>query len=281
MILQPPVPNLQPLLSVRVLDSLSRTPIHTARNWSKADVYLVEWPTDSGVQVVVKDLRRCPLWFRISLGRGFMRREWKALRVLDGTRSVPRAVAKPNADVLVIEYLAGVALKSLNPKSYPRAATLQIETLVRDLHARGVTHGDLHDSNILIEQNENGVAVSLIDWATALVWKSERGAAQQRLFREFQSLDLRSVAKVKLFYDRDHLREDEMQLLEKGGSTLYRSVKNVRHRFDKMRGKRGQSNLERRLERVRKKRQKTAEPKPFTSSTMPNNTMQNHEKPET
>lgn len=210
------------------------------------------------------------------MGRSFMRREWKALRVLDGTHGVPRAVAKPNADVLVIEYLAGGALKGFKPKNYPREATLQIEILVRDLHARGVTHGDLHDNNILIEQNENGVEVSLIDWATALVWKSGRSAAQQRLFREFRSLDLRSVAKVKLFYDRNSLRDDEFQLLEKGGSTLYRSVKNVRRRFDKMRGKQSKGSLERRLERVRKRREKPIEPKTITSATD-----QNHEKPAT
>ena len=205
-----------------------------------------------------------------------MRREWKALRVLDGTRGVPCAVAKPSADVLVIEYLAGAALKSLKPRNYPPEATSQIETLVRNLHARGVTHGDLHDSNILVEQNENGAAVSLIDWATALVWKTGRSAPQQRLFREFQSLDLRSVAKMKLFYDRDHLRDDELQLLEKGGSTLYRGVKNVRHRFDKMRGKQNKGNFERRLERVRKRRQKLAEPKPNALDTI-----QNHEQSET
>lgn len=258
-------------LTLRVLDSLSRTPIHTARNWSKADVYLVEWPPDSGVQVVVKDLRRCPLWFRISMGRSFMRREWKALRVLDGTRGVPCAVAKPSVDVLVIEYLAGSALKNLKPKHYPREATLQLEELVRALHARGVTHGDLHDSNILIEQNESGVQVFLIDWATALVWKLHRSAAQQRLFREFRSLDLRSIAKMKLFYDRDHLGEDEMQLLEKGGSTLYRGVKNVRRRFDKMRGKQSKGTLERRLERVRKRRQKSVESQTTASVTTQNN----------
>ncbi len=257
---QNPRPNTQDL-TLRVLDALPRTTIHQSRNWTKADVYLVEWPRDSGVQVVVKDMRRCPRWFRAATGRTFMRREWKALRALDGTRGVPRPIARPHPDVLVMERMTGTPLSDLQRRDFTPSALARIEELVAELHARGVTHGDLHDNNILIsgvspkgspdaEPLDVEADVALIDWATALVWK-RRSAIKQRLFREFQVLDRRSVAKIKLTYARHALSDDEFDLLDKGGTTLYRGVKKVRRALEKARGKQPTGIFEKRMNKVR------------------------------
>jgi tRNA A-37 threonylcarbamoyl transferase component Bud32 len=142
-----------PRLTRRVLDTLPMRTLHAARNWSKADVYLSEWPPQSGHKVVVKDFKKRALWFRIVAGRYFLRREWQALRVLDGTRGVPRAIAKPDADSLVVEYVRGEPLSEIPRRTISDATMDRLETLVRTLHERGVTHGDLHLENILVDED--------------------------------------------------------------------------------------------------------------------------------
>jgi hypothetical protein len=261
LILKTQDPKSKTQLSLRVLDAMPRTTIHQSRNWTKADVYLVEWPPESGTQVVVKDMRCCPLWFRMATGRAFMRREWKALRALDGTRGVPRPIARPHTDVLVMERMLGTPLCDIRSRDFTNEALARIEEIVAELHARGVTHGDLHDNNILIAgvpskssqavEAEGENDVTLIDWATALVWGRKRNAAKERLFREFEILDRRSVAKVKLAYARDKLSDDEFELLDKGGTTLYRGVKSVRRALEKARGRKPTGKFEKRLTKAR------------------------------
>lgn len=196
-----------------------------------------------------------------------MRREWKALRALEGTRGVPHPIAHPHADVLVMERMIGTPLCDIRSRDFSDEALTRIEEIVQGLHARGVTHGDLHDNNILIagvpskavgaasdligEVDVALVDVALIDWATALVWGRKRNAAMERLFREFAVLDRRSVAKIKLNYARHKLSTAEFELLDKGGTTLYRGVKSVRRAMEKARGKKTTGKFEKRLIKAR------------------------------
>jgi tRNA A-37 threonylcarbamoyl transferase component Bud32 len=206
-----------PPLTRRVLDSLPQQPIHVARNWSKADVFLIEWPPHSGVSVVAKDMKRRAWWFRALAGRLFLRREWKVLRALDGMNGVPRAIARPDADSIVLQQMPGVPLKDMKRRDFPAAAMEKIEALINALHERGVTHGDLHAKNVLVDDAAN---VALIDWATATIWGNGRNAARQRLFREWRALDRRAVAKMKLGYARPQLSTQELAMLEGDGSTV-------------------------------------------------------------
>lgn len=236
-----------------MLDSLPLRTLHEARNWSKADVYLSEWPPQSGRKVVVKDFKKRALWFRIVAGRYFLRREWHALRVLDGTPGVPRAIAKPDADSLVVEYVRGEALSEIPRRTISDATMDRLENLVRTLHERGVTHGDLHLENILVDEEGN---VAMLDWATAHVF-NHRNKAQQWLFEEWQALDLRAVAKVKLYHARHRVNEHDRELLE-GGSRSYRFIKSLRRTSDKMRGKKSSGRLERAIKKVKAQAEQAA-----------------------
>jgi tRNA A-37 threonylcarbamoyl transferase component Bud32 len=222
--------------------------LHEARNWSKADVYLAEWPPQSGRQVVVKDFKKRALWFRIGAGRYFLRREWHALRALDGTPGVPRAIAKPDADSLVVEYVRGEPLSEMPDRGLDDATMERIEKLVHALHARGVTHGDLHHENILLDEDGK---VALLDWATAHVF-DRRNKTQGWVFEEWQALDLRAVAKIKLYHARHRVSEQDYELLE-SGSRVYRAIKSVRRTMDKVRGKKSTDRFERTLQKVRER----------------------------
>jgi tRNA A-37 threonylcarbamoyl transferase component Bud32 len=240
------LPNSTPKLTRRVLDGLPLRTLHAARNWSKADVYLSEWPAGSGCQIVIKDFKKRALWFRIVAGRFFLRREWNALRALNGTPGVPRPIAKPDADSLVVEYLPGTALSDVARRTVSDATMDRLEELIHTLHRRGVTHGDLHLENILVDDSGN---VTLLDWATAHVF-DKRNKAQQWLFEEWQALDLRAVAKAKVYHARHLVTEKDQEFLE-GGSRTYRFIKSLRRTSDKLRGKKPSGRLERAVSKVK------------------------------
>jgi hypothetical protein len=213
-----------------VLTTLPNRSLHRARNWSKADVYLCEWPSGSGQKIVIKDLKRCPLWFRFLIGRSFLRREWNALCALRDMNEVPLPIARPDADSIAMEYRPGKSVKRFKRGLLPREVLQRIEDVISQLHARGVTHGDLHRKNVMV--GEDG-EVTLIDWATACVFApqlkgSKPKGLRERAFSEWQALDNRALVKMKQYHFPHALGHEEKQILTDGGSSLYEFVKRLR-----------------------------------------------------
>jgi serine/threonine protein kinase len=226
-------PTQLPPLSRRELNKLQLTPIHRARNWSKADVSVLEWPVGSGQQLVIKDFARRPMWFRVLMGRPLLRREWKTLRALHDVQSVPTAHHRIDQDAFVMDYCQGEKIEDVKVANMPDGLVSQIDDLVKTIHARGVTHGDLHSSNILITGTGN---FALIDWATACYFGPDPRGWRKVLFHELSALDDRAVAKIKVIFHPASLTENQRHLLLNGGSTVYRLFKSIRHFFDKLRG---------------------------------------------
>lgn len=205
-----------------------------------------EWPPESGKRVIIKDLRGRALWFRLLYGRHVLRREWKVLRALSDVKGVPHVVAKPHADVLVMEQVSGTSVAKMGAVQLDAKIIERLENLMARLHARGVTHGDLHSDNILVDENGN---VHLIDWATAHL-----GGHQNRwLFQEWRALDLRAIAKVKLIYAKEQISDADLDMLE-NRTRAYRAVKGVRHKLDKLRGKQRSDEIDKTAAKVRRKR---------------------------
>jgi len=221
-------------LSRTIMQALPRRTLHESRNWSKAHVFQVEWPPNSGQQVVVKDLSSTPLWFRILAGRAFLRREVRALRALRDIEGVPKLVAHVDADALAMEKLQGEPLSGLGEAKLDPQVLVRIERLLALAHARGVTHCDLHASNVLAD--ERGQA-ALIDWATASVYQTRSRGLKRWTFEEWRALDRRALAKLKVSHAPQLLSNSERDLLLNGGSFLYRGVKAVRRQMDRLRGK--------------------------------------------
>jgi len=206
--------------------------LHPARNWSKADVFRGEWPPGSGRRVVVKDLRGRPLWFRLLYGRAVLNREWKALSALHGVPGVPEVIARPDADVIVIEFRSGMPAVEFSDGALPAEVVGRIEQAVRELHARGVTHGDLHRKNILVADDGT---ITLIDWATASFFGPRPRGAKAVSFAEWCALDDRAVAKVKARHAPELMTPREREIMLQGGSPLYRAVKQVRYVGERLR----------------------------------------------
>ncbi len=226
-----PASCLLPTLSRKDLPLLNLTPLHVARNWSKADVHLGEY---NGKQVVVKDLKPCALWFRWVFGRHAMKREWRALETLRGLNGVPAPVALVDADCCVMEFCGGTPIKNLARGSIQESTLGQLESLLSEIHQRGVTHGDLHGGNILVD---NAGEVSLIDWATASVFGPHPQGPKAVSFANWCALDKRAFLKVKLSHTPQSITPREREILLNGPSALYRFVKNLRYGLQKLRGK--------------------------------------------
>jgi len=223
-----------PTLRRRDLKQLQLTPIHRARNWSKADVSLLEWPSGSGQKLVIKDFARRPLWFRVLMGRPLLRREWKTLRALHDVKSVPAAHRRIDKDAFLMDYCHGEKIENVKVANMPDGLVSQIDDLVKTIHARGVTHGDLHSSNILITEADCGFA--LIDWATACYFGPNPRGWRKVLFHELSALDDRAMAKIKVTFHPASLTKRQRDLLLNGGSTVYRTFKSFRHFLEKLRG---------------------------------------------
>lgn len=210
-------------LSRRALGALEKQPLHIARNATKADVFRFEWPPGSGRFAVVKDMRARPAWFRLGAGRLFLMREYRALRALQGIEGVPRALGRPDFDALVMEWHAGAPVMKRPAGDMPVAALEEVARIVAAAHARGVTHGDLHRSNVLLDENGR---VTLIDWATAGVFGSQRRGLKAITFQEWCALDVRAIAKLKARHAPQLLSPQETEVLLHG-SKIYRLVRNA------------------------------------------------------
>ena len=210
---------------------LNLTPLHVARNWSKADVLLGEY---EGQKVVVKDLKPCALWFRWVFGRHAMKREWRAMETLRGLKGVPQPVALIDADCFLMEFCDGTPLKNLKRGDVAPETLQQLQSLLSEIHRRGVTHGDLHGGNILVDNLGN---VSLIDWATASIFGSAPKGPKAISFANWCALDERAFLKVKVSHAAKNITSREREILLNGPSALYRFVKNLRFLLQKLRGK--------------------------------------------
>jgi serine/threonine protein kinase len=146
---------------------------------------------------------------------------------------VPAAIARPDADCIVIEYCPGTPTSHFAKGTVPIAALQRLGDLVEALHARGVTHGDLHQHNILVAEDNS---ITLIDWATASQFGPRPRGMKAHLFEEWCTLDRRAVAKLKARHAPALLTAMERAILCQGGSSLYRAVKKLRHGVGKLRG---------------------------------------------
>lgn len=230
---QNPKPEFMKKLTRRRLADLPLESIHRARNWSKADVSVALWPPDSKRRVVIKTLKERPLWYRILVGRYFMWREWRALCVLQDVEGVPCPVSRPDSDTIVMEYHAGTPIEKISSWDLPDGVPKKIEDLVAAIHLRGVTHGDLHGYNVLVDDDGN---IALIDWATASVFGEDPRFHKAFTFDEWQALDDRAMAKVKLLFAPADVSERQRELIAVGGSRIYRLVKQFKHLGEMIRG---------------------------------------------
>lgn len=182
--------------------------IHSGRG-IQSSVYLVEV---DGQRAAVKDYSKAKPWFKTLVAPFLLRREYKALKALEGVPGVPRAYGRPDRYSLAMEYIEGTPLDTfhkgeLAPEVFPR-----VQAAIDAIHARGVSHCDLkRRSNLLLTREGE---IYLIDFAAAIVGNRPLRPFTNWLQKEAAQVDDKSMPRLKKFVAPELLTEDDRRKLD-------------------------------------------------------------------
>lgn len=161
-----------------------------------------------GQRVVAKDYSPGKWSLRL-IGRVLVPRECRAYDKLAGLPGIPRVVARDRLS-LTLEYLEGTMLSFVDPTTLTAGFYNQLYELIRAMHARGVTHGDLKRLNNVIVGPDG--RPSLIDFSAAFT--ANANPVTGLIMRCLRDDDLRSVGKAKRRFSPELLTPEEEHLLD-------------------------------------------------------------------
>ncbi|PKO14639.1 hypothetical protein CVU37_14180 [candidate division BRC1 bacterium HGW-BRC1-1] len=205
------------------LDAMRVKPLKMSLSIVGPDVWLL---ARDGCQYVLKDFRGRSFLLRQTWGRISIGRETRALSRLAGIVGVPRMMVQIDPYAFIMEFMEGETLPRssqrglLGPDFFPA-----LESLIDQLHARGVAHGDLRRRNILVTTDKRP---ALLDFETAVLKKDCWFGC--RFFKMMTRVDKLKVLKMKHKYFSLQTSAEDRALLEnppwnlKAGHFLRHSV---------------------------------------------------------
>ena len=151
------------------------------------DVYRTEL---NGRPAVVKDYRRYRGTPLSPVARLLVRREARVLRRLQGWKHAPALLGSLGGLALGMEYIPGDTL-SAGVQGVSQEVFDQLQTALTRLHAAGITHNDLHGTNVVVSA---GVPV-LLDFTSAL--RSPRWLRNWPISRQLRRSDMKNLVKMR------------------------------------------------------------------------------------
>lgn len=131
--------------------------------WANARVLKA---TVGGAEWTVKDFSARSWCVRNLFGRWLLRRELRALQKLAGVEGVPAQPFRVDAHAIAARFVPGVTLDRAPREQMNEAFFLALESLFRQMHARGLVHLDSRGSSNLLATPQGRPAV--IDFQAAL-----------------------------------------------------------------------------------------------------------------
>ncbi len=131
--------------------------------WANARVVRA---TIGGADWTVKDFGSRGWWVRNLFGRWLLRRELRTLRRLEGIDGVPAQAFRVDAHAIAARFVPGVTLDRAPREQMNESFFLALESLFRQVHARGLVHLDSRGSSNLLATPRGEPA--LIDFQAAL-----------------------------------------------------------------------------------------------------------------
>jgi len=184
-----------------VLLQRSRTPF-------QADVWRIDRPTGP---VVRKSFERQSWLLRRTIGTWIVWREVRNLQDLEGIPGIPRLVARPAPWTLEMTFMQAESLPTYESRSLVTAGYFDsLDKIVAQMHARGISHGDLRRPNLL--WHPDTLQPVVLDFAQSL-------SRRDWLMRPFLSLAFR-IDQAKLlrlrawFLGKENLTEQQREDLE-------------------------------------------------------------------
>jgi predicted Ser/Thr protein kinase len=146
---------------------------------------------------IVKEYSGAPFIPRL-FGRISLSWEEAALRRLEGMEGVPAFIGRPSSHGIQISAVRGLPLDKMKSGDLSESCFEKLVSLIHGIHERGVAHGDLHQRNILVDQDRP----SVIDFSTAYV-KGRVPLLDGWILGNMILLDLERLYKVeRKFFDR-------------------------------------------------------------------------------
>lgn len=169
----------------------------------KKDLFGEVWQRNcANESVIVRDTRSARWWLRW-LANALMKREAKALIVLEGIDGIPQ-LREMREHELTRNFVAGNPMHVGKPTD--RAYFVNALRLLRRMHQRGVVHNDLAKEPNLLIRNDGSAA--FIDFQ--LAWYAPR---RGRMFRMAAREDIRHLLKHKRTYRPADLSQRQLRIL--------------------------------------------------------------------
>lgn len=156
---------------------------------------------------------------KAAMGPGLLRaarqntllREYDAYRRLDGLSGVPACHGLVEGRYLVLDFVRGTPYR--DAAWTDRAAWFDaFLALLRAIHQRGVSHGDLKSKSNILVTNEETPCV--IDFGTAFLRKPGFHPINNRLFEYARRLDINAWVKHKYHGRYEDISEQDLHLLD-------------------------------------------------------------------
>ncbi len=180
-----------------------------SKNPKSSRMYLIE---AEGRRAVVKDLDQGSFFFRNIAAPIIARREAEALRRLRGLDGVPRLFRLLDRRALVLSYVEGRPCSEIPQGELDAKFFDDLAALIRDIHARGVAHGDLKTAQNIIRRPDGRPCI--VDFGAAF-WPVPRWRVLSNyIYRLLRQTDWQGVYKLKRRHLPHLLTEEEREALE-------------------------------------------------------------------
>lgn len=198
-------------------------------------IYFLDWQE---LRLCIKDFSHCNAVVKNTLGRWSTNREARVLHTLRGLQGIPSAIGIIEGPALVMTRVEASALPKPPHHGWDHGASTdthlspdffsQAFRLLARLHERGVTHGDIHNTNLLLHSDGQP---SLIDFASALVLDKRVSALKRWAWQTMARIDRISLLNLRQEHFPDHPLSSEEQLLLDTVPGVYRLHKRLRSSF--------------------------------------------------
>lgn len=168
--------------------------LHKASSIAQANIDLLEI---EGKRFVLKHFFKRPFFVRFLWGSLIIDREWRNYKILQGIKGIPGIYRRLDPYSMIMEYVEGQRLPHLKDSRLTPAFFEKLKALVKQIHNRGVTHGDLRRKNILVTLED---CPYLIDFAGSFRMKGKGNFITRSLFRRLKRVDNITVLKLQNYY---------------------------------------------------------------------------------